>query len=51
MAVNVIGGTALEILALMDELAGFASDDPGLQANREAFEANRKASFAIWQRR
>jgi hypothetical protein len=49
-AINVIGGTGGEILALLDELAGFASDDPQLRANREAFEANREASYSRWQR-
>jgi hypothetical protein len=50
-AVNVVGGTSLEILELMDELAGYASDDPGLRENRASFEANRAASYSIWQRR
>jgi hypothetical protein len=49
-AINVIGGTGQEILALMDELAGYASDDPALRQNREAYEANRSASFAHWKR-
>jgi hypothetical protein len=49
-AINVIGGTGSEILQLFDDLAGYASDDPALRANREAFEANRAESFAHWQR-
>jgi hypothetical protein len=49
-AINVIGGTGREIIEFLDELAGLASDDPALKANREAFETNRAASFSWWQR-
>jgi hypothetical protein len=49
-AINVIGGTGAEILELLDELAGYASDDPDLLANREAFEANRAAALQRWRR-
>ncbi len=49
-ATNVIGGTGREILAFLDELAGLALGDPQLQANREAFETNRSASYSWWHR-
>ena len=49
-AVNVIGGTAGEILAFLDELAGITSSDPAFSENRRAYEANRDVSFAHWPR-